>query len=386
MEFRDYYQTLGVQRKATPAEIKKAYRKLARQHHPDVKPGDTAAEARFKEINEAHEVLSDAGKRKLYDQLGADWDRYGKAGGPSGGGPSSGGRPPSGGGDPFGPGGPFAGYARPAGSAGPGGVRYEFRESGGGGGADVGGFSDFFRMFFGGDSAPATPDGRQARARGGSRARTSTASIDDLLGGMGYAASAGSPEEAFGRDGADARSGGARRSGSGHPPQRAVEAAVEVTLPEAAVGTTRLVEVDGSRLEVKIPRGVATGSRVRLRGKGGDGRDLALVVRVAPHPVFTRSGADVHRDLSITLGEALLGAEVPVETLDGRVRLRIPAGTQNGGTIRLKGKGMPHLRGDGRGDLLVKVKVVLPTRLSDEARAAAQALCDLVEQPDPRAT
>jgi len=385
VEFRDYYQTLGIPRTATPAEIRKAYRKLARVHHPDVKPGDAAAEARFKEINEAHEVLSDPGKRTLYDQVGADWDRYGKArGGPGGGGPSAGGA------DPFGPGGPFAGYARsgrgagPGGGPGPGGVRYEFRTSGGE--ADAGGFSDFFRMFFGGGTA-GDAGGRRAGARGGPRTRTSTASIEDLLGGTGYVASAGGyPAGAFAADGSGGMGGTARRSAAGRAAPRAVEAPLEVTLPEAATGTTRIVEIDGARLEVKIPRGVATGSRVRLRGKGGGGRDLALVVRVAPHPVFTRAGADIHRDLPVTLAEALLGAEVPVETLDGRVRLRIPAGTQNGSTIRLKGKGMPHLRGEGRGDILARVKVVLPTRLSDDARAAAETLCDLVDQPDPRAT
>jgi DnaJ-class molecular chaperone len=380
VEFRDYYQTLGLPRTATPAEIKKAYRKLARQHHPDVKPGDTAAEARFKEINEAHEVLSDPGKRKLYDQLGADWDRYGKAGAP-GGGPSTGGGP--GGGDPFGPGGPFAGYARRAGAAGPGGTRYEFRTSD----PEAGGFSDFFRMFFGGDPGGSAGAGGRRGSGGGSTPRTSTASIEDLLGGMGYETGSGAyPAGAFDAAGPDATRGGARRSSSGRAAPRAVEAPVEVTLAEAAAGTTRIVEIDGARLEVKIPRGVTTGSRVRLRGKGGGGRDLVLVIRVAPHPVFTRSGADLTRDLPVTLREALIGAEVPVETLDGRVRLKVPAGTQNGSTIRLKGKGMPHLRGEARGDLLVKVKVVLPTRLSDEARAAAETLLDLVDQPDPRTT
>jgi len=366
VEFRDYYLTLGIPRTATPAEIRKAYRKLARQHHPDVKPGDAAAEARFKGINEANDVLSDPGKRKLYDQLGADWERQGRPGG----GPSGGGRS--------------------AGGAGPGGVRYEFRTSG----ADAGGFSDFFRMFFGAGAAGGGTAGDAGAARsgaggtgGGSRARTSTASIEDLLGGTGYeAGSAGYPAGAFGADGADAMRADRRRSGTGRAGSRAVEALVEVTLREAAAGTTRIVEIEGTRLEVKIPRGVATGSRVRLRGKGGGGRDLVLIMQVAPHPAFKRVGADVHRELPVTLREALLGAEVHVETLDGRVRLKIPAGTQNGSTIRLKGKGMPHLRGEGRGDILAKVKVVLPTRLSDEGRAAAEALCDLVDQPDPRAT
>jgi molecular chaperone DnaJ len=135
---------------------------------------------------------------------------------------------------------------------------------------------------------------------------------------------------------------------------------------------------------VKIPRGVDSGSRVRVRGKGGDGRDLVLVVRVAPHRLFTRTGADLSRDLAVTLREALLGAEIPLATLDGRVLLKIPAGTQSGRTIRLKGKGMPVLSKDDRGDLLAKVRVVLPTDLSDEAKAAAGRFLDLTHQPDPR--
>ena len=362
MEFRDYYETLGVPRTATQADIKKAFRKLARQNHPDVKPGDTEAEARFKAINEANEVLSDPEKRKRYDELGANWDRYGGAGGP-------GGAP----GDPFGPGGPFAGYAGGTGrsrgrasGAGPGGVRYEFHTMDG----EDAGFSDFFRMFFGG-----------GMAGGGSGADL------DELAGMGFGPMGGS-----GRSGARASSG--RRAGSGAaggssrshaariPP---VEAEVEITLEEAASGTTRLVEVDGKRLDVTIPRGVDTGSRVRVKGKGGDGRDLVLVIRVPAHRVFTRSGADITRELPITLREALLGAEVPVPTLDGRVLLKIPAGTQNGRTIRLKGKGMPFLKKDERGDMLARIRVVLPTALTDEAKGAAERFLELAQQPDPRA-
>jgi DnaJ-class molecular chaperone len=375
VEFRDYYETLGVPRTASQADIKKAFRKLARQHHPDVKPGDAEAEARFKALNEANEVLSDPEKRKRYDELGADFERY-RSGTP-------------GGGDPFGPGGPFAGYAgggggrgAPGGARGaPGGVRYEFRTSGG----DDAGFSDFFRMFFGGGMPAEAGSAGGSRSGGRRTPRTSTASIDDLLGGLGYqAGAAGYPAGAYGTDGEAA--GAPRRTAGGRGGSRAVEASVEVSLHEAASGTTRLVEVDGTRLEVKIPRGVDTGSKVRLRGKGGDGRDLVLVVRASPHPVFERRGPDLVRELPITLREALLGADVPVPTLDGRVILKVPAGTQNGRTIRLTGKGMPHLKGDGRGDLLVRMKVVLPTGLSDEAKAAAAAFCDLAAQPDPRTT
>ena len=227
VEFRDYYQTLGVPRTATPAEIKKAYRKLARQHHPDVKPGDAAAEARFKGINEAHEVLSDPEKRKLYDQLGADWDRYGRAGG----GPGSGAGRAGGAADPFGPGGPFAGYARPGRGAGRGGGRGEPRT------ADAGGFSDFFRTFFTGgmasDGDPAAGgSGPSAGGRGG-RERASTGSIEDILAGMGYpAGQAGYPAGSSGPDGLDTPRGDARRVGA-RGGSRSVEAPVEVTLEEA---------------------------------------------------------------------------------------------------------------------------------------------------------
>jgi DnaJ-class molecular chaperone len=165
-----------------------------------------------------------------------------------------------------------------------------------------------------------------------------------------------------------------------------VEATAEISLEEAFHGTKRIVEVDGKRLEVNIPRGVNTGSRIRLAGRGGDGRDLYVVIKVKPHPVFTRHGADLHRELQITLREALLGAEVPVATLRGRVLLTIPPGTQTGRVFRLKGQGMPRLKGDGDGDLYAKVRVVIPTKLSPEAMEAARKFLDLVDQPDPRAT
>ncbi len=379
MEYRDYYAILGVPRTATPSEIKKAYRKLARQHHPDRNAGNKEAERRFKEANEAHEVLADPAKRKQYDELGAHWQEYARAGA----------RP---GGDPFGPGGPFAGF-RPAGTgrpgsspgAGPGGVRFEFS-------GDSGDFSEFFRTFFSGAEAPsAAGAGRSAtRSTGRTRARPGAAdgaersgggTLDDLLAGLGLrgrghgrAAPAASPTDV----------GNGASAGRGTP----VEATIEVTLDDAFRGATRIIEVNGKRLEVRIPAGVETGSRIRLRGKAGDGPnapDLVLVVRVMPHPTHTRDGANLHRDLPVTLREALLGAEVPLVTLGGgRLLLKIPAGTQPGRTIRLAGQGMPRLKGDGRGDLHVKVKVVLPT-LDEPMREAAAAFLDPIHQPDPRA-
>ena len=369
-EFQDYYRTLGVPRAATQADIKKAFRKLARESHPDKHPGDAAAERRFKAINEANAVLSDVGKRAKYDQFGADWEAYSRAGA----GAAGGGR------DPFGPGSPFAGFGSAgfggarAGS-GPGGVRFEFRSAGGGGG-----FSDFFNMMFGDETAAAGQPERFRGGTGGARmaggsagSAGSSESIDELLARLGMAGAGGA---------------GTAGAGSGVR-QRATPAPVEVTaemsLEESFHGTSRIVELDGRRLEVTIPRGAATGSRIRLTGKGPGGADLVVVTKLKPHRVFTRHGDDLERELPITLREALLGAEVPVATLKGRVLLKVPVGTQAGRQFRLKGQGMPHLKGDGHGDLLVRVRVVLPTDLSDEARAAGAAFLDLVDQPDPRA-
>jgi DnaJ-class molecular chaperone len=355
VEYKDYYATLGVPRTASTGDIKKAFRKLARQHHPDRNPDNAEAERRFKEVNEANEVLADPAKRKQYDELGAHWQDYARMGG----------RP---GAD------PFAGF-RGAGGAGPGagGVRFEFA-------GDPSQFSEFFRTFFAGGMAGAAAGSAATRGTGSrGRTRTSTdgrgASLDDILAGMGgidYGA-AGGP--AAGTAGRTARPG-------------ALEAAIAVGLEEAFTGAKRLVEIDGRRLEVTIPAGVENGSRIRLRGQGGGSgdaaRDLVLVVSVRPHPVFTREGANLSRDLPVTLREALLGADVPVRTLDGRqLLLKIPAGTQPGRTIRLAGQGMPRLKGDTRGDLNVRVRVVLPT-LDDQGRAAAATFLDAIHQPDPR--
>jgi curved DNA-binding protein len=161
------------------------------------------------------------------------------------------------------------------------------------------------------------------------------------------------------------------------------EAVADIGLEEAYHGTSRRVEIDGRRLDVTIPRGADNGTRIKLTGQGPGGGDLVVVARVRPHPVFTRRGADLERDLPLTLQEALLGGEVPVTTLKGRVLLKIPPGTQNGHRFRLKGQGMPRLKGEV-GDLYARARVVLPTKLDPEAEAAARTLFELVDQPDPR--
>ncbi len=359
VDVRDYYETLGVSRTASAADIKKAFRKLAREHHPDKKPGDKVAEQRFKDINEANEVLSDPEKRAKYDRFGKDWEAYARAGAAAA---RSG---PGRAGDPFGPGGPFEAYTA---YGGPGGnVRYEFHTTG-----DAGQFSDFFRMMFGEGGGDSGRGGRTFRTAGGSGGATS---IEDLLAGMGV--------DASGRGDGSRRSAAGRSAASRVAPP--VEATAEVGLEEAFHGTSRIVEIGGKRLEVTIPRGVDTGSRVRLSGKGPDGRDLVVVIRMQPHRIFTRRGPDLERELPVTLREALLGGEVPVRTLKGTVLLTIPAATQNGKTFRLAGQGMPRLKGGDAGDLYVRIRVVLPTSLSDAAKEGAERFLDLAHQPNPRA-
>ena len=342
MDYKDYYAVLGVPRTASQAEIKKAFRKLARQHHPDAKPGDKAAERAFKEVNEANEVLSDPAKRKQYDELGANWEAISRAreAGSAGAGAN-----------------PYAGFEGQG--FGGGNVRYEFRTSGD---SD---FSDFFHIFFGGDGPVAEgatrPAGRGTRATGGM-------GFEDILSGMGIdGTSAGRPEAA-------------RRAA----PLATHEATAEITLDEAFHGTTRLVEIDGKRLEITIPPGADTGRRIKLSKRGPGGADLIVVVKVLPDATFARRGADLERELPLTLEEALLGAEVKVATLKGNVLLTIPAGTQPGRTFRLTGQGMPRFKASGSGDLFVKARVVLPTGLTDDAIAAARTFFDLVKQSSPR--
>jgi curved DNA-binding protein len=348
MEYKDYYAALGLPRTASQAEVKKAFRKLARQHHPDAKPGDTAAERRFKEINEANEVLRDPAKRKQYDELGANWEAVSRARASGAGAPG--------------------GFGSAAGGGAGRNVRYEYRTTG-----EDGEFSDFFRVFFGEEAAHAGAGaaggrGSGGRGSGGSGAGTTgPMGFEDILAGMGIGG----------------RTAGATRTPAAGPPP-VHEANAEITLDEAYHGTTRLVDIDGKRLEITIPPGADTGSRIKLTKRGPGGGDLIVVVRLLPDARFTRRGADLERELPLTLEEALLGGEVTVETLRGRVALTIPAGTQPGRTFRLTGRGMPRFKGTGHGDLYMKAKVVLPTGLTEEAVAAARTLFDLIDQPDPR--
>jgi curved DNA-binding protein len=296
MEYKDYYKILGVDKNADEKEIKKTYRRLARQYHPDVNPGDKAAETRFKEINEANEVLSDPEKRRKYDELGQNYQRWQQAGGQGSG---------------------FDWSQWAAGA--PGGTRVEYGDIN-----DLfgGGFSDFFATIFGNTAVGGATQGTRSRAGRANVAQD-------------------------------------------------VEQEVEVTLEEAFHGTQRLMEVEGRRLEVKIPAGVKTGSKVRMAGEGlASGRsgargDIYLVIKVLPHATFERRGDDLHCEVPVELFTALLGGEVRVTTFAGPMVLRIPPSTQSGRTFRLTGQGMPKLRSDERGDLYAKVRVMLPEKLTD---------------------
>jgi curved DNA-binding protein len=299
VQFKDYYAILGLEREATPEEIKRAFRKLARKHHPDVAADKLGSEEKFKEINEAYEVLGDPVKRKKYDGLGSNWQN----------------------GAPFGD-----AYSRG------GGAHQEFQFQGTG-------FSDFFEQFFSGGGA------------------------------HGYSQQ---PPTSRSRRGQD------------------VEGDLLVTLEEAMSGTVRPVSLQSidprtgqekkETFQVRIPAGIADGKRIRVAGHGGAGTggapsgDLFLRIRHAAHPHFHTSGHDLYRDLDLAPWEAVLGAEIAVTSLDGSIKLRIPAGTENGQTFRVRGRGLPTGKPGIRGDLHVVAQIQLPETLSESERAAWEAL------------
>src|SRR6266480_1132515 len=346
MEYKDYYEVLGVPKTATQAEIKKAYRRLARELHPDRNPDDKTAEQKFKDANEAHAVLSDPQKRKRYDELGSNWQAYQQYGGAAGGDWANA----------FAGAGPFA--------SGPGGVRYTYRTVSP---EDMSGFSDFFRAFFGDEGFSFSGGGASPAAGAGGRAR----------GGSGSQRSSGAYEEVF--DFGDLLGRTANRSGArtatadrARLPGVDLRADAEVTLAEVARGAERMVDVEGRRLQIKIPPGVRDGARIKLRGAGlredaaAPSGDLYVTVHVRPDPRFERDGADLRTELPVTLLEAIAGAEVPVQTPTGTLKLRVRPNTQNGQEIHVAGKGLPVPgRDGGRGDLIVRVRVALP-HLDDE--------------------
>jgi len=329
MQFKDYYATLGLTKTATDKEIKQSYRKLARKHHPDVNPGDKSAEARFKEINEAYEVLGDPDKRKKYDELGANWRMYEQA-------------QQQGGGSPFGGFGGAGGYGGEGGAwtinmgGSPGGgyrtmTEDEMRDMFG----TENPFSDFFNAFFGGGAGAGEPRTR------GRASRTQK-----------------------GRD---------------------VEHEIELTLEETFHGATRRISIkqDGHArtVDVRIPAGVKDGSRVRVQGEGesgsngGSSGDLFLKIKVKPHAIFERQGDDLYTKVALPLTTAVLGGEAQVPTISGSVRLKVPETTQPGQVFRLKGHGMPVVgKADARGDLYATADVQLPRTLNPEQRTHFEAL------------
>lgn len=301
MEYKDYYQALGVNRNASTDEIKKAYRKLALKYHPDRNPGDKSAEDRFKDINEAYQVLSDPEKRQRYDHLGDSFNQWQQRGGTS---------------DSFNWQDWFS-QGQPNQSR-----RVDVHDF-----EDIfgGTFSDFFNSIF---------------------------------GGMGYS-------------GPNQR----RRSVPQH-----YEQPITISLLEAYQGTERALKIDNHRYQVKIPAGAHSGTKVRIAGAGpaspsGGKGDLFLVITVSADERYERRDANLYTDVSIDLITAVLGGQVTVSTLGGKVALKIPAGTQPGQTFRLAGRGMPHLKDPKQhGDLYVRTKVLIPKQLTDQEKSLYEQL------------
>ena len=327
MEYKDYYKILGIPKSANAEEIKKAFRKLARKYHPDVNPGDKKSEERFKEINEAYEVLSDADKRRKYDALGPNWaEQFGPAAGRH--------------------------------SSGAGGFRsspFGFDTSSN--------FSDFFETLFG-NAATGT---RSTRGR----------ATEDLRRRVGE--NIEQPVEVTLQE---ALAGGTRtfnvQSTEICPICRGL-GQINGKLCTNCDGQGQLAR--SKRIQVKIPAGVDNGSKIRVAGEGQPGTggaprgDLFLVISIKPDALFERKGDDLYVDFEVGLATAMLGGEAPVPLLDGRkVTLTIPPETQNGRVFRLAGKGMPRLRGEGNGNLFARLKVVLPTHLSAEERTLFEQL------------
>ena len=332
MDFKDYYKVLGVARTASGDDIKKAFRKLARRYHPDVNPGDKKAETKFKEINEAYEVLSDPDKRKKYDTLGPNWQEQ------------------------FG-----SGFSE----------RRSYQYSGNGGRSffdsdptETSGFSDFFETLF----------GRANTGAGTAGSRTTRTDVRKSVGDNIEQPVEVTLQEAY--------VGGSRTFNI----QSTEVCPVCVGMREVSGRICTNCAGQGSlprnkRIQVKIPAGVDNGAKIRVAGEGQPGigggprGDLFLVISVKPDPLFERKGDDLYVDVEVELVKAMLGGEVTVPTPDRRkLLLTIPPETQNNRLFRLAGKGMPRLRGEGSGNLFARVKVLLPTQLTAEERALFETL------------
>ena len=339
---KDYYQILGVERKADEKEIKKAYRKLARQLHPDRNPNDKGAEAKFKEVSEAYQTLSDKEKRQMFDQFGSDYDKVRQSG--------------------------YAAGRHASAASYPG---------AGGAGVD---FGDLFNQ--------------SRRGRGGAEAAEGP-EVGDLFENL-FSGFRGSN----GREQAGSRSGGfnigARAKPRGPHKGDDVEHPLEISLPESILGTQRSLQLairdaatggtDVRNVTVKIPAGVREGARVRAANQGapgtngGVGGDLYLKISIQPHSFWKREGDDLHCEVPITFAEAAMGATINVPGLNGEVQMKIPAGTQSGQTFRLSGRGVLHVKGGGSGDQYVKVKVAVPKNLGPKEEELIRELSRLRDQ------
>lgn len=329
MKYLDYYSVLGVPRDASPDAIKKAFRKLARQYHPDVNK-DPGAEAKFKEINESYEVLSDPEKRKRYDTLGANW----KAGQDF--------TPPPGWENAFRRGGSTAG--------GPGGIHFEFGGDGGGGD-----FSDFFSALFGGMGGMGGMGGGGAR-HSRTSGRRAPGGMPFDFGGGGFA---NPSDEAFRPHGRDFE---VNLSVTLEALQQRIPQHLTLKVPtQQPDGRTAYQE---KSFNFRIPQGATDGTRVRLPGQGEAGGNLYLNLRVAPHPVFHLNGYDIDCTLPLSPWEAVLGGKIRVPTLEGEAAVTIKPGTQGGARLRLNGKGLTDKQGR-RGDIFVNIRIAIPTHLTD---------------------
>ncbi|MFQ5881196.1 MAG: molecular chaperone DnaJ [Candidatus Methylomirabilales bacterium] len=364
MAKQDYYEVLGISRTASEREIKRTYRKLARKYHPDVNPGDREAEAKFKEITEAYEVLSDPGKRRQYDQFGHQPFASATAEGPG-----------SGFGFDFGP---FT----------------EFAQRG------FGGIDDIFSDIFGGRAGATT-----APQKGEDLHYSMDLDFEDAIRGLsteivlqkhatcevcrGSGAAPGSTPQSCPECGGSGRRqifrGFLRMTSS--CPRCQGGGKVNLSLCRSCGG--RGLVYRSERLKVKIPPGVDTGSRIRLAGTGEPGRnggppgDLYVTTRVHPHPFFERKGDNIYCTVPITVTEAALGARVEVPTVDGMATMGVPRGTSSGQVFRLREKGVPHLRGSGRGDQYVTVRIVVPQNLDDRSQQLLREFARL-NPMDPR--